>query len=82
VPAGSGYLTTTVPFHEGWTLAAAGRPSAQLDTFTGTGWVIDDGGTSTGEMRYQPQRWYIAALSATTASVLVCLWLAFRRRPS
>jgi hypothetical protein len=82
VPAGSGYLTTTVPFHEGWTLAVGGRPSAHLDTFTGTGWVIEDGGASTGEMRYQPQRWYVAALSATTASVLICLWLAFRRRPS
>jgi len=82
IPNGTGYLYTTVPSHPGWTLTIDGRPTVQLDTFAGTGWTIAGGEASTGDLRYVPQRIYGATIAVSTLSVLTCLWLAVRRRPT
>jgi hypothetical protein len=82
IPPEQGYLYTTIPFHHGWALTVDGRPTARLDTFAGTGWTIAGGETIRGTLRYGPQRRYEATLAVTALSLLVCVWLAVRRRPS
>lgn len=82
VPAGPGLLSTKIPFHRGWRLETADRTSVQLDTFTGTSWLISDGDRWTVAAHYHPQRRYVFAMVTSGLAVLGCGWLAIRRRRS
>lgn len=80
IPPGPGFLSTTVPYHRGWALDAGGRSADRVDTFAGTGWIVGDGGATTGAVRYLPQSGHRAGLAVAGLSLLGCLWLGRRRR--
>lgn len=76
IPAGEGFLSTSIPFHPGWTAIGAGRHFEALDTFVGTAWSVTDGDAGRVDAIFSLQRVFQIALVVTGCSLVICVSLA------
>ena len=80
VPDGPGYLSTSVPYDRRWNGAIDGRSATVLDGFGRSLWVVSDGPTQALTVEFSLRVVYLVALVMSSATVMVCLWLAVARR--
>ncbi len=81
---GNGSVTVTLrtSFDPQWVLNVAGRTLPARESNAGNSWTFDANGTTDVTIVYLPSERLRTALALSATSVLCCLVLAFRRRPT